>query len=30
VLEVRVCVEQPGPEGSLVTASVETSFRVRN
>lgn len=30
VLEVRVTVQGAGPEGSVVSASVETSIRVRN
>lgn len=30
VLEVRVTVQGQGPEGSVVSASVETSIRVRN
>ncbi|MBI5363413.1 MAG: prepilin-type N-terminal cleavage/methylation domain-containing protein [Planctomycetes bacterium] len=30
ILEVRITVQGTGPEGSVVSASVETSFRVRN
>lgn len=30
ILEVRITVQGTGPEGSVVSTSVETSFRVRN
>lgn len=30
VLEVRVSVGVPGPSGSVISAAVETSFRIRN